>query len=73
MWMAGHEQKQKMVDGRRGEDLSVSVVEVPEFPDGQLFDGWRLGLRRYPEARYGSNLSGPNGRGKTAERIGSLH
>src|SRR6266403_3774142 len=61
------------VYGRSGEDLGVSVIAIPEFPDGQLFDGRKLGLRRYPEARYGSILlSGPYGGGAT-ERICSLH
>jgi hypothetical protein len=46
------------IDGRRSEDLSVSVMEVSEFSDGQLFDGRYFGLRRYSEARYGSDLSG---------------
>jgi hypothetical protein len=60
-------------DGRHGENLSISVVEVPEFPDGQLFDGRRLGLWRYPEARYGRNLSGSYRGGRTSKRIGGLH
>lgn len=46
------------IDGRRSEDLSVSVMEVSEFSDGQLFDGRYFGLRRYSEARHGSDLSG---------------
>lgn len=63
-----------MVDGRSGEDLGISVMEIPEFPDGQLFDGRTFGLRRYPEARYGSTLLfGSYGGGWTTERICSLH
>ena len=46
------------IDGRRSEDLSVSVMEVSEFSDGQLFDGRYFGLRRYSEARHGCDLSG---------------
>ena len=52
------------IDGRHSEDLSISVMEVSEFPDGQLFDGRCFGLRRYPEARYGSNLSGSHWGGR---------
>jgi hypothetical protein len=65
--------KTETVDGRSGEDLGVSVVEIPEFPDGQFFDGRTLGLRRYPEARHGSHLSGSYGGGGATERICSLH
>jgi hypothetical protein len=60
-------------DERLGENLGISVVEVPEFPDGQLFDGRRLGLRRYPEARYGRNPPGSYRGGRTSKRIGGLH
>jgi hypothetical protein len=66
-------QRQKRINGRHGKDLCVSVIEISEFPDGQLFDGRRLGFRRCPEARYGSDLSGPYwGRGVTW-RICGLH
>ena len=65
--------KKKRFDARSGKNLGVSVMEVPEFPDGQLFDGRRLGLRRYPEARYGSHLSRSYRGGGTTERICGLH
>lgn len=65
--------KTETVDGRGSEDLGVSVVEVPEFPDGQFFDGRTLGLRRYPEARHGCHLSGAYGGGRATERICCLH
>lgn len=61
------------IDGRRGEDLGISVVEVPELPDGQLFDGRRLGLWRYPEARHGSHPSRSYWRGRGTERIRCMH
>jgi hypothetical protein len=48
-------------------------MEVPEFPDGQFFDGRTLGLRRYPEARHGCHLSGSYGGGRATERICCLH
>jgi len=67
-----------MVDGRSGEDLGVSVMEIPEFPDGQLFEGTTLWPRRWPEARYGpggnSNLlSGLYGGRWASEGIHSLY
>ena len=66
--------KAEMIDGRCGEDIGVSFVEIPEFPDGQFFDGRTLGLRRYPEARYGSTLLPGSYRGGwAAERVCSLH
>jgi hypothetical protein len=65
--------KRKRFDARCGENLGVSIMEVPEFPDGQLFDGRRLWLRRYPEARHGSHLSGPYGGRGATERICGLH
>src|SRR5882757_4687009 len=52
----GRPDRDKNSNKRSGEDLGVSVIEIPEFPDGQLFDGRSLGLWRYPEARYGSAL-----------------
>ena len=59
-----------MVDGRSGENLGVSVIEIPEFPGGQFFDGRTFGLRRYPEARQGSTLLSGSYRGRWAtERI----
>jgi hypothetical protein len=65
--------KTETVDGRSGEDFGVSVMEIPEFSDCQLFDA-TLGLWRYPEARYGSTLlSGPYGGGGATERIRGLH
>jgi hypothetical protein len=67
------DRKQKRIDGRRGEDLCVSVIEVSEFPSGQLLDGRRLGLRRCPEAGYGSDLSGSYWGGGAAWRICGLH
>ena len=69
----GDTDEKMTVNGRRGEDLGISVVEVPEFPDSQLFDGGRLGLRRYPEARHWGNLSRPYGRGRTAKSTRGLH
>ncbi len=66
--------KKEMVDGRSGEDIGVSSMEIPKFPDGQLFDGSTLGLRRYPEARYGSTfLPGSYGGGWATERVCGLH
>jgi len=74
MSKACHGQKVEMVDGRSGEDLGVSVMEISEFPWGQLFDGRTLGLRRYPEARYGSTLLfGSDAGGWATEKICSLH
>ena len=65
--------RKEYIDGRRGEDLGISVVEVPELPDGQLVDGRRLGLWRYPEARHGSNPSGSYWGGRGTKRICCLH
>lgn len=72
-WKARHGKKTETVDERGSEDLGVSVMEVPEFPDGQFFDGRTLGLRRYPEARHGCHLSGSYGGGRATERICCLH
>lgn len=71
--MDGTRIETKRIDGRRGEDLCVSVIEISEFPGGQLLDGRRLRLRRCSEAGYGSNLSGSYWGGGAAWRICGLH
>lgn len=56
--LLGQNARDDVEGAARGEDVGISVVEVPELSNDQLTDGRKLWLWRYPEAGYGSHPSG---------------